>query len=277
MGKLRFVALCLAVTACGSDKAMPVDAAIDSPRPIDAKVFMDAPPVMYDLSCYGMTAGTTVGDPIVVSGTAGAASQTGGVSGLEGITVDFYKVGATTSAATVTSGANGAYTSGNLTGGVAIDHLRGSLATYRTSYLYPPQTIRMTLPGSVPLPLISNDNFALLQGLPGAETQDDVAKGALLVTVTDCNIASPKLIAEAELHVQQNGADVGTAFDLGSLFAQAAGTYFVFNVPDGVTQVWATYDGKTFPTRTLRAFKKPNGTNAEGTISITVVTPGPVY
>ena len=55
MGKLRFVALSLAIAACGSDKATPADAAIDSPRPIDAKVWMDAPPgPTYDLACYGI-------------------------------------------------------------------------------------------------------------------------------------------------------------------------------------------------------------------------------
>lgn len=279
MGKLRFVALCLALAACGNDdRNGPVDASIDAKviPPPDAKVFMDAPPPTYDFACYGMTPGTTVGDPIVVSGTAGEADQSGNVSGLQGITVDFYKVGANTSAKTVTSDATGAYTSGNLTGGVAVDHLRGSLATYRTTYLYPPQPIRMTLPADIPLPLVSSSNFDLLAGIVNA-SQEDTANGALLVTVTDCDIANPTLVDGATLHVQQNGQDVGDIKDVGALLGGGGGTFFVFNVPDGATQVWATYDGKTFPTRTVGAFKKPNGNGTEGTMTITVIPPGPVY
>lgn len=273
MGKLRFVALCLAFTACGSDKATPVDAAIDSPRPIDAKVFMDAPPVMYNFACYGMTPGTTVGDPIVVSGSAGAVSTSAGIDPLPDVAIDFYKVGSTTSAASTTSNAQGEYTSGNLTGGVAVDYIRGALAAHRTTYLFPPQPIRMTLPGDVPVPLVSNQLFGMVSLL----TTQDENKGALLVTVTDCSISMPKLIDGATLHVQQNNLDVGEPFDVGQFLPEAAGTFFVFNVPEGVTQVWATYDGKTFPTRTVRAFKKPAGANAEGTISVTVMPPGPVY
>lgn len=275
MGKFRFVAFSLALAACGSDKATPVDAAIDSPRPIDAKVWFDAPPVNYDLDCYGMTPGTTVGDPIVVTGTAGSAATDGTISGLAGITIDFYKVGSNTSAKTVTSTTGGAYTSGDLTGAVAIDHLRGQLTGYRTSYLYPPQPIRTTLNGGIPLPLISESQFNQIGALGD---QDDTMYGAMLVTVTDCNIGMPQLIADAVLHVQEDGQDVGTAFPLGQFIPEAAGTFFVFNVPDNVDiEVWATYDGKTFPKRTVRAFKQSNGATPVGTITATAIPPGPVY
>jgi hypothetical protein len=276
MRKLRFVALCLAVTACGSDKATPVDAAIDAPKTPDAKVWMDAPPgPTYDLACYGMTPGTTVGDPIVISGTAGAADQNGNLNGLAGVSVDFYKVGMTASAKTVTSTAGGAYTSGDLTGAVAIDHMRAMITGYRTTYLYPPQPVRSTLPGDIPLPLVSPQLWGVIDQVAGP--QNDTANGALLVTVTDCDIANGTLIDGATLHVQQSGADVGNIFDVGQFAPQAAGTFFVTNVPDGATQVWATYDGKTFPTRTVGAFKKPSGASAEGTITATAIPPGPVY
>jgi hypothetical protein len=278
MGKLRFVALSLAIAACGSDdRNGPADASIDAKvLPPDAKVWMDAPPgPTYDLACYGMTPGTTVGDPIVVNGVAGEADQSGSISGLMGITIDFFKVGAATSAKTVMSGANGAYTSGDITGGVAIDHIRGGLTGYRTTYVYLPQPIRETLAGTVPLPLVSPTTFNLVNMFAGPQ-MDDV-NGALLVTVTDCNIGMPQLIDGATLHVQQNGQDVGEVFDVGQFIAQAAGTFFVLNVPDGETEVWATYDNKTFPTRTVGAFKQPTGTDTEGTISVVVVPPGPVY
>lgn len=276
MGKLRFVALSLAMAACGSDHAAVPDASIDAPKTPDAKVWNDAPPgPTYDLACYGMTPGTTVGDPIVVSGTAGQLNpQTQSISGLEGVAVDIFKVGVPTAAKSVTSGTMGAYTSGDITGGVAIDHLRGALATYRTTYLYPPQPIRMTVPGDVPLPLISNAAFDTIQMYAGTQNE---TKGAFLITVTDCAIANPQLIDGATLHVQQNNADVGDVFDVGQFLPQAAGVYFVMNVPVGDTQVWADYNGKTFPKRTVGSFAKPNGANAEGTITVTAIPPGPVY
>jgi hypothetical protein len=277
MGKLRFVALSLAIAACGSDdRNGPADASIDAKVVMpDAKVFMDAPPPTYDLNCYGMTAGTTVGDPIVVMGTAGEINpQTQTISGKVGVTVDLFKVGSTTSAKTVTSGAMGAYTSGDITGGVAIDHLRGAFTDYRTTYLYPPQPIRMTLTGNVPVPLVSNGAFETIEMYAGKQ---DETKGALLVTVTDCNIADPQLIDGATLHVQQDDADVGDVFDIGQFLPQAAGTYFVMNVPAGDIEVWAEFDGKTFPKRTVGSFAKPDTANAEGTITVTAIPPGPVY
>jgi hypothetical protein len=282
MGKLRFVALSLAIAACGSDdRNGPADASIDakvvSP---DAKVWMDAPPGPdYDLTCFGMTPGTTVGEPIVLSGTAGSADQSGNISGLEGIEIQIFKAGASTATKTVTSTAGGAFTSGYLTGGVAIDHFRATLpnatpntpSEYRTTYLYPPQPFRMTLDG-IPVPIV---NAAQFDQIAAIGNQDDDMYGAMLVTVTDCNIAQPQLIDGATLHVQKNGQEVGDPFDLAQI--GAAGTFFVFNVPDGDVDVFATYDGKTFPTRTVTAYKKPAGPTGVGTITVTVVPPGPVY
>jgi hypothetical protein len=282
MGKLRFVALCLAIAACGSDdRNGPADASIDAKvLPPDAKVWMDAPPgPTYDLACYGMTPGTTVGDPIVLSGTAGSADQSGQISGLPGIEIEIYKDGSATAAKTVTSTAGGAFTSGDLTGGVAIDHLRATLpnamanmpSEYRTTYLYPPQQFRATLDG-IPVPIVNAEQFDQIGAIGN---QDDAMYGAMLVTVTDCNIAQPQLIDGATLHVQKNGQEVGDPFELTPL--GAPGTFFVFNVPDGDVDVWATYDGKTFPTRTVAAHKKPSGATGVGTITVTVVPPGPVY
>jgi hypothetical protein len=50
----------------------------------------------------------------------------------------------------------------------------------------------------------------------------------------------------------------------------------VLNVPDGATEVSASYNGMTFPTHTVVAHKKPNGGGAMGTITATAVPPGPI-
>src|ERR1043165_6452255 len=98
MGNLRFAAAILFVAACGSDHgAMPDAKMADAAKMIDAKVFMDAPPPTYDLSCYGMTPGTTVDTAITVTGTVGELSQSG-LSGLSGFGVAAYKVGSNTAA-----------------------------------------------------------------------------------------------------------------------------------------------------------------------------------
>lgn len=284
MGKLRFVALCLAVAACGSDdRNGPADASVDAKvLPPDAKVFMDAPPGPdYDFTCYGATPGTTVEDPLVLSGTAGSADMSGNIAGLEGIEIDFYKAGSATSLKQVTSTAGGAYTSGNLTGGDAVDYLRATLpkvennvpkpSDYRITYVYPPQPFRATLAG-IPVPLINSDQFDQIGAIGN---QDDATNGAMLVTVTDCNIAMPQLISGATLHVQKGGQEVGDPFELTML--GAPGTFFVFNTPDGEVEVWAEYDGKTTPKRTVAAHKETTGPTARGSITVAVIPPGPVY
>src|SRR6478609_9590916 len=93
MRKLRFVALSLAIAACGSDKATPSDAAIDAPKVIDAKVWNDAPPgPTYDLSCYNVTPGTTVDASITVTGQTAELGM-GGSTPVGNIEVSVWKVG----------------------------------------------------------------------------------------------------------------------------------------------------------------------------------------
>lgn len=275
MGNLRacFAVATLALAACGSDHAA-VDASIkiiDAPPP-DMKVFEDAPPPTYDLSCYGGTAPTTAADPITVSGTTQALSQ-GGAMAVPMVDVDFFKTGTATALATVVSDGTGAFTTGNIaTGGVPLDgFVRAMEPTYRTTYLYPPNLVTASL-SMVPVIMISNSTFGLLEMFSGAQ-QDDANNGLLVIAVTDCTTQTP--IAEATVKVQQNSTDVGTVFDLGQLAPQAAGTFFVFNVPDGPAQILVSYNGMNFPTRTVVAHKKPAGQNTEATITATGIRPGP--
>jgi hypothetical protein len=107
-------------------------------------------------------------------------------------------------------------------------------------------------------------------------TQDDVNNGALVIVVMDCDLANPTPIDGATLTVQQGGEDVGDVLPLGSFASQFAGTFFVFNVPDGPTQISASYNNMTFPTHTVVAHKQPATEGAEGTITATNILPGPV-
>ncbi|HEY5926063.1 MAG TPA: hypothetical protein VIV11_30465 [Kofleriaceae bacterium] len=275
MGNLRacFAVALLALAACGEDHAK-VDASIiiqDSP-PIDSKVFMDAPPSMYDLSCLGANPPTTAADPITIGGTTQTLTMNGAMP-LAMVAVDVFRSSSATAIASVTSDNAGAFMTGNIaTGGTPVDgYVRGAKATFRTTYLYPPTVVATSLPG-VPVILISNALFDALSAQ--IAPQDDANNGALLVLVTDCTVPQPSPIEGATLSVQQGGSDVGTVFDLGGLAPQAAGTFFVFNVPDGATQVTASYNSMMFPTRTVVAHKKPMGMNTEATLTVVAVRPG---
>ena len=290
MGNLRFAAAILFVAACGSDHGSTPDAMkmIDA-KMIDAKVWMDAPPPTYDFSCYGMQPGTTVDANITITGTAGELGQ-GGLTGLTGYPVAAYKVGANTAAlnGSATSGAMGAFTLGPIvSGGTAIAYVKASdpnlgnattAPTYRTTYLYPPNPIRANFDG-LPVPLIK-DSLINSGTLGMFLQQDDSANGLLFVAVHDCNTTTPTPIDGATLKVQQNGQDVGSILDIGQAIPQAAGTFFVANVPDNTgsstTEVSASYNGMNFPVVHVTAHKKLGGNNQLGSTTVTDVPPGPI-
>jgi hypothetical protein len=276
MGNLRacFAIASLALVACGSDNSK-VDASIiiqDTQMP-DMKIFQDAPPPMYDLTCLGSAAPTTAMNPITIAGTTTTLSMSGAMA-VPDVDVDVFRSSSPTAVASVMSDSTGAYMTGNIsTGGTPLaGYVRAMEPTYRTTYLYPPTVVAASLT-DVPVVMISNSLFEQLTGIIQV-AQDDMNNGAMIVLVTDCAVPMPAPIDGATVKVQQNGADVGTIFDLGALAAQAAGTFFVFNVPDGTTQIQVSYDGMMFPMRTVVAHKKPMGMNTEGTMTATAVRPG---
>ncbi len=278
MGNVR-TCLFIVLAACGSNSSKP-DALVVHDAPADSKVFMDAPPpppdapAMYDFSCFGQSAPTTAPDPISISGTTEEIT-TNGLSGVGNVTVSAFKAGSGGAIGTATSatmGTVGAFTIDNLaTGGVPLDgHLQAPLATYRTTYLFPANPLAANL-AMAPVVMFSDQTFGLVSGVLGV-TQDDTANGVAFVIVTDCSFMP---ITGATLSVTQGGTAVGDIHDLSSLSSMAAGTFAVFNVPDGPTQVGASYGGMTFPAHMVGVHKKPNGQGAEGTMTVTQVRPGP--
>jgi hypothetical protein len=191
------------------------------------------------------------------------------------VDVAVFKTDTANALATVTSDSGGVFTTGNIaTGGVPIDgYIRGMEPTYRSSYIYPPSVVDMSLTG-VPVLLVSNQAFGFVEMIASV-TQDDDNNGVLLIQVADCTTTPmPQAIDGATVMVQQSGTDVGTIFDLGALAAQAAGTFFVFNVPDGATQVLVSYNGMNFPSHTVMARKRPAGPNPEATVTVLAARPG---
>lgn len=264
--------------ACGSDKAKP-DAPVQHDAPIDSPKAVDAPPDAspYDFTCYGGSAAGSAADPITISGNT--ATFSGSAAGVVAdASVDFFKAGSATAFVTTHSGSDGSFASGNIvTGGTPFDgFIKAAKATYRISYLYPPSALVASLTG-VPVPMLSDAQFSQFNLL--LQQQDNV-NGLLLVTVTDCN-SMP--LTGSSLVVKQ-GSMTYNGIELSSIpqLSQLHGIFIVANVPDGATEVSATFGSMTFPMHTVDAHKQEalagsgSGSAAiEGTITITAVRPGP--
>lgn len=278
----------LGLAACGDSKDKTVDASIVIlDAPIDAvpdapDAFIppppDAPPT-YDFSCLGKALPTTAPDPVHVTGSTQEISISG-LSAAAGLSIQSFKSGNATPIDTTTSDSMGNFMTGALaTGGVPLDgYVRASSATtagstqYRTTYLYPASPLAADLEGA-PVIVITPGTFSQIGQFLGGGMQDDTKNGALLVLVQDC---SSTQMNGATLSVKQGSNPVGTIVDLGAASgqAQAAGLFFVYNVPAGTTTVSATYNGMTLLAHDVVAYKK-DGTDTNGTITLTNVRPGP--
>jgi hypothetical protein len=274
-----------AVAACGGGSNATIDAPVV--KIIDARAIDAAPPVdvlqpdaqNFDFTCLGMAEPTSAADPITIAGTTQELS-TGGLAALAGVQVQSFKTGTATALNTVTSGTGGVFTSGNLvTGGVPLSGyveatvpVVGTTANdYRATFVYPPAPLAKSLTNS-PVIMLKNATFTQLGSFLGF-TQDDTVNGALFVAITDC---ANTPITGATLSVKQGTAEVGTQVDLGQFGAQAAGTYFVANVPAGATSVTAMANGHAFPVHSVISYKKDTQTLPNGALTLTIVRPGPL-
>ena len=277
-----FVALPLA--ACGGSGSgntdAPVvivpDAAPDAPA-------IDAPPdaPSYDFSCEGNAAPTTVATTVTISGTAQGVTLNGtspSIDPLAAATIDFCKGDCTTTNKldTKTSAADGTFTSSAIpTLTMPIDgYVKTTKATYRTSNVYPASPIVQDVT-NVPAVTYSNTAFAMIAGIVVGGGGQSNAKGDLGLLVTDC---SNTPIAGATLDIKQNGTAVTgtTVFDVSTLSPQAAGTFIVFNVPPGATEVGATYMGHTLRAHTVLVVggSGSGGNAVPGQTTATLIRPG---
>lgn len=260
--------------ACKGSEATPdariviADAAADSSP--DSYV-PDVP--SYDFSCAGNSAPTSAPAMITLSGT----TQELGMSGpqpLADVTVDTFAVGMPNRLSRVTSDASGAFSTSVDSGGAPLDgYLRGTAPMYRTTLSFPASPYAQAQVPS-PVLMVSNQIFELLTTQVADVQQDDTVNGAMFINIVDC-AGTP--IDGVDLSVAKAGVEVGEQFDLGKLAPQAAGSYFVFNVPDGDVQISAKLGSQALrPHRvtSLRGEVPPGGGAPAGTITTTVVRPG---
>jgi hypothetical protein len=280
MGYLRAALLASAIpslAACGGDGGtadaliIVPDAAPDA-RPIDAPP--DAP--SYDFACVGMPLPTTAPATIVANGTTQEISLQSGIVAVGDATVSTFKVGTATAVDTVTSAANGSFTTGNLaTGGVPFDGYiqgfkDGGLDAFRNTFVFPPAPLAADAP-LVPILMLRASLFRGI-GMAAGVTQDDDQNGALMLFVTDC--ANMPMVGTT-VSAKQGGNSVGTIVDVSMITPMAAGIYVVFNVPPGNTDVSASYMGMNFPAHRVISFKNGTGITT-GATTLTIVRPGPL-
>lgn len=282
MGNMKscFIVATLALAACGSDKAKP-DAPIviiDSP-PVDTPPPVDAPPdaPAYDFSCLGQplpTTGNATDTLTVAVQEVSLNGMTPSINPLADATLNFdlCKIGTNCAGqnhvtGTATTDMNGtamfAANAGSvaLTGFVKVTHTGD-----RDNYTYAPAPIAKDL--AVPVLTFTTTAFAganlLLQG------GQQAGNGNLALAVMDCANTPIADTANVTLSIKQGGQDVtGTkTVDLGSLQQQAAGTFIVFNVAPGSTDITATYMGMQLLTVTADVVADAS--------TETVIRPGPL-
>jgi hypothetical protein len=270
----------VALAACGGEHAAPdasvvlIDSPVDTaPADAAADAAPDAPP-SYDFSCYGAEEPTTADVIITISGVV-----TVGQDPTQGASVAVYQTGIMSALNALTTGANGEF-SGNIdTEAMPFDgyleaqygHTVGSDVVYeRITYVYPAEKLTTNV-SNVQVPILDAQSQQAIETISG-HTQDDTNSGLLVVAVTDCG-ATPQPLAGATLSVTQGGNAVGEVFDPSVLDPQLAGTFIVFNVPDGATEVAGSYGGMTFPAHTVQVHKQ-NGL-AIPSLTETAVRPGP--
>jgi len=230
---LVFVAAC---GGSGSNGDSAVDGSTDN---VDAKVFMDAPPV--------------VPQSIALSGVAAERSLSGETA-VEGVTMAAFASSAeTTQLASATTDAAGMYTITVMTTGAPLDgFIKATKSGYLDVYMYPASPFitdstdasvnMMTATNRDFLSNLASGNQMAGKGLIGLQIRDAAGNPVTGATVSSTP-ASP-----AYRYTGSNGLPSGSATS-----TSADGVAFMFNMPAGPITISATKSGKTFKSHIVLA------------------------
>jgi hypothetical protein len=256
MGTLRtcaFLAVALLV-ACDSDGKKNVDAMIIVPDSPPDSPSIDAPP--------DGPIGGTVQEVVVVNNQPS-------IQPAQNAVVDICRGNCIGMMNLDTQGptpASGDFMSMALnTGGMPFNvYVQATKAGNRTSLVFPPSPLTTSVTG-IPVLTFTNSAFNLLALLG---IMQDPMKGNVVLAVTDCSSMPIGDTGNLMVTVKQGGSDVmGTdVLDAGTLDPALAGTFFIFNVPAGTTELGAVYNGMTLRAHDVRV--------AAATTTATLVRPG---
>ncbi len=226
------------IAACGGGSTSNPDApksTIDAPTAIDAKIFMDAPPVVNQM--------------ITVSGTASASGQTTSTP-LAGVVVAFYlSSNQTTPVATMTTAAAGTYSFSIPTSGMVVDgYLKATKSGYADNYLYPAAPLQADFP-MADSNLVTTSDFSGLTILTGQQSTN----GFIAATVLDASnnpVMGAKVTSTpasgSYAYSDSNGIPTSTTG------TNTDGRAFFINVPPGApVSIGATKTGTTFKSHSL--------------------------
>jgi hypothetical protein len=276
----RAVLALIAASACGDDGGSAQNDAAMPDAPPDAKQFLDAPPPMFDFTCIGNGMPSSATSTITLSGTVQQVAL-GGPSGVMFTPVGSATVKACNATNNMCSGAGTGMTTTASDGTFSIGPINTSSAPLndfvemtktglRTTYTYPASPFVASFSG---LPILTFDS-TIVGVLPTFGcTQNDANNGMLALAFTDCADMPITDSTNLSVSVKQGGAEVtGTSMiDLGSIVAQAAGTFIVCNVPENAT----TTVGATYTIGGLsRTFRAHDVKVVKGTTTSTLVRPG---
>lgn len=271
----RLAYLCIALfalAACGDDGGSTGDddgGPIDAPGSvIDAVDMPDGPAGAY--GCVGDPHPTTAPDTINISGIAESIDQNG-TQPLANVVVT-ARTSADAELATDTSAATtGDYALQVTTGGTPLNgFLRGQIASYKTTYIYPPAPISGDF-ANIPVLMVSNTTYAFISFIAGTDAQTST-EGLVGILVVDCT-GTP--VAGATVTV--SGADpANVRYPQGTTVPQdnsgatdTSGIALVFKVPMNTTvTVDASSPGHEFEEHVINV--RPDA------ITTTVVAPGPI-
>lgn len=215
---------------------------------VDAKIFLDAPPVVNQM--------------ITISGTASSEGASASMP-LAGVVVAFYASSdEATPLAMMTTGADGTYAFAIPTAGHVVDgFLKATKATFADNYVYPTAPLQADY-RMADANMIASSDFSGL----GILTGQDSANGFIAAVVLDGSMApvAGATIASTPAAGKYAYSD-NNGYPTGSMSTIADGRAFFINVPPGAATVTAMKSGVAFKSHGLVAHA--------GALTTTFLTP----
>ena len=231
--KTQLALILIAACGGGGNSSDGVDAA----KSIDAKIFLDAPPVVNTM--------------ITISGTASSQGASASAP-LAGVVVALFKTGnETTAVATSTTGADGKYSFSIQTNGLVVDaFIKATKSTFADNYIYPTAPFQADT-ATVDASMIATSDFSGLGILTGQQTTNGFVAAIVLdgsgAPVAGATISSSPASGKYA-YADNNGYPTGTTATI------ADGRAFFINVPPSApTTISASKTGVAFKSHPLVA------------------------